>query len=430
MRKTSADSFPFVPVPGAIRECAVGWDKIAAELQRAISRSRSEKPIVVVECYPGVDERAVLIELQSRLAPKLTIHAREAYHPPERIEELVAPFLQSDNPPRVIGAGGAPGLSLVNFFDAEPLWRFRRTIDEMKGGLVLIVGCGASLIAWGNLLIYADLARREARRRFQGNEIGNVGRDNQSASFALKQKQASKIDWLLADRWKRPLIRRWNYVLDTHDPADPKLADAVDVRRGLQAATRRPFRLVCGDPNRESKSPDQPVEFVLEESSLLLDLAGLRMEVPAINLLLHQPRALLGEAVHIRFGYEFPIRLGTQNTTASLSEPISHGDGWREERVGWDERASIELCRQWLSKTVAQDTQGGVNMLQLIQGDEAIIESPERAFEPFVVHAGIPVIIPAAVRPYNIRPHGLSAGKEIVILKALVRIQKFGSRMP
>src|ERR1700761_5285686 len=95
MTKSHYDQLPFVPVTDAKHECLVGWEKIAAELQRAITRRRTEKPILVVDCYPGVDELSVLNELQSRLTPQLTIHAADAYHSPERIDKLVTPLIEN-----------------------------------------------------------------------------------------------------------------------------------------------------------------------------------------------------------------------------------------------------------------------------------------------------------------------------------------------
>jgi len=430
MRKPRYDTLPSVAIPGDFRECSVGWDKIAAELQRAIAQSLAEKPILAVECYPGVDDLTVLNELASRLAPALTIRAADAYHPSERIDQLVAPFLPTKDPIKRFDTSHATRLSLVNFFNAEPLWRFRRTIDELKGGLVLIVGCGASLVAWGNILVHADLARREARERFYQNNTGNLGADNKSVPATLKINRASHIDWPLSDRWKRPLIKRWDYVLDTNDSSEPKLADADDVRRGLQAATTRPFRVVPAcDPSGETKNPDGQLDCILEETSLLLSCAGLRIEVPAIDLLFYQPQALLGEAVQRRFGHEFPSRFGSLAPLAGPAEPLTHGDGWREERVSLNEQTSIEMRRHWFSKTMGHDTGGGINVLKLIEGDEAIVESPDRAFEPFVVHFAETFIVPAAVGSYNIRPRGSSAGTEIATLKASVRIRSSNDRM-
>ena len=431
MRQSNDDNFPFVSVPGVSRECAAGWDNIARELLRAIAKSRAEKPVIVVECYPGVDELAVFKELQSRLGPTLAIRATEAFHSTEKIDAMVAPHLRSADRYQRRTPNPARRLSLVNFFDAEPLWRFRRTIDELKGGLVLIVGCGASLIAWGDVLVHADLARREARQRFHRNETGNVGVDNKSAPATLKHHRASAIDWPMADRWKRPLIKRWDYVLDTNNASEPKMADAADVRRGFQAATKRPFRVVPAcDAVGETENSGLNLDGILEENSLLLVFDGLRIEVPAVDLVFYQPKALLGEAVHNRFGYEMPIGFDALDNIRNVSELLAHGDGWREERLAWDDRPSVEMRRLWFTKQIAQETRGGVNIWKLIEGAEAIIESPVRAFEPVVVYPAETIIVPAAVGRYNIRPHGLSAGTEIAALKASVRIPSYGNPMP
>ena len=55
-------------------------------------------------------------------------------------------------------------------------------------------------------------------------------------------------------------------------------------------------------------------DCVPEENSLLLGSARMRVEVPAIDLVFRHPRELLGEAVHARFGAEFPIRFDFLDT--------------------------------------------------------------------------------------------------------------------
>ncbi|HEX4348790.1 MAG TPA: mannose-6-phosphate isomerase [Verrucomicrobiae bacterium] len=585
MIKSNYDQSPFVTVTSTLHPCVTGWDKIAAELQRAIGRGRVEKPILVVDCYPGVDELAVLNELQSRLAPKLAIHAAEAYHSSEKIETLVAPFLGSDDS----AFGRMSGLSLVNFFNAEPLWRFRRIIDDLKEGLVLIVGCGASLIAWGHVLVYADLARRTAQERLHRNETGNLGANNLTVAANLKYKRAFFVDWRVADRWKRPLINRWDYVLDTNAPAEPKLADAGDVRSGMREAVTRPFRLVpvfglapwggrrskekeVHNLHRNVENFDWCFDCMPEENSLLLGFGGTRFEIPAIDLLFHQFRTLVGESVHSRFGDGFPIRFNLLNTMGAgndciqvhpladfarqhfgvrrtqdendylldagvdarvhlglregtdpaamqrdlknssstgaqflvdkyvnsfpakrhdhflipsgavhgsansttlqigalpyiftfdlwnwsrLSwnskakpihlapdlakaqgardttwmkenlvnhvEPLRQGDGWHEEKIGMHERNFIETHRHWFAKKVLHDTKDGVNVLNLVEGGEAVVESPTDAFAPFVVHYAETFIVPAAVGAYTIRPHGPALGQKCATIKAFVR---------
>ncbi|QAT39191.1 class I mannose-6-phosphate isomerase [Clostridium sp. JN-9] len=102
-------------------------------------------------------------------------------------------------------------------------------------------------------------------------------------------------------------------------------------------------------------------------------------------------------------------------------EVIGEGDGWIEEKTGLHEREFIETRRHWFNKTVHHNTNGSVNMLNLIDGEEAIVESPTGKFKPFIVHYAETFIIPACVEEYTIRPYGISEGKKIATIKAYVR---------
>jgi hypothetical protein len=42
--------------------------------------------------------------------------------------------------------------------------------------------------------------------------------------------------------------------------------------------------------------------------------------------------------------------------------------------------------------------------MNLVEGDEVIVESPNRRFEPFPVHYAETFIVPAMTGPYTIRP--------------------------
>ncbi|HEX4156495.1 MAG TPA: class I mannose-6-phosphate isomerase [Acidobacteriaceae bacterium] len=102
-------------------------------------------------------------------------------------------------------------------------------------------------------------------------------------------------------------------------------------------------------------------------------------------------------------------------------ETVASGDGWREERTGLHPLEFIETRRHWFSTMVHHDTRGTVHVLNLVEGDEAIVESPSGAFAPFVVHYAETFIVPAAVGAYTIRPHGPSAGRECATMLAYVR---------
>lgn len=585
MNTINYDKFPRVDVPDSPDACVTGWDAIASRLSQSYLQKNQEKSIFVVECYTGVDETCILSELKARLEPALVIDVRDALLPPAAIESIVAPFMGGNDPV----FGFLSGLQLPEFFDQARLARCREEIAALEKGLVLVIGCGARLVADGDILIYADLARWEAQLRFRRNEISNLGVENRTLAASLQYKRAFFVDWRVCDRWKRPLIAKWDYLLDTNTPGHPKLADGAAVRRGLRHAATRPFRVVpffdpapwggqwmkkyCGlDPG--PKNYGWCFDGVPEENSLLLGFGDTCIEIPSIDLVFDQPRALLGEAVHARFGDEFPIRFdfldtmeggnlsfqvhpltefiqqnfgmhytqdesyymldagpganvylglktgvdpaemlrdleiaqnggapfpaekysnqipakkhdhflipagtvhcsGAESMVLEISatpyiftfkmwdwgrlgldgkprpihldhgakniqwdrttewthrhlvncfQLIASGDGWREERTGLHEREFIETRRHWFTKSVPHDTRGGVNMLNLVEGEEAIVESPSGSFEPFIVHYAETFIIPAAIGKYTIRPHGNSAGAECATMKAFVRI--------
>lgn len=94
---------------------------------------------------------------------------------------------------------------------------------------------------------------------------------------------------------------------------------------------------------------------------------------------------------------------------------------WVEERTGLHENEFIETRRHWFTDIVPHNTGGGVNVLNVIEGDELVVESPTGAFEPFVVHYAETFIVPASVGDYTIRPYGVSEGKHCGTIKAYVR---------
>lgn len=111
----------------------------------------------------------------------------------------------------------------------------------------------------------------------------------------------------------------------------------------------------------------------------------------------------------------------TNDNLVDQVEPVTEGDGWREERTGLHHLEFIEVRRHWFTGTAPHDTRGTVNVLNLVEGPEAIVESPSGAFEPFVVHYAETFIVPAAVGEYTIRPHGAGIGKPHATVKAFVR---------
>jgi mannose-6-phosphate isomerase class I len=523
-------------------------------------------------------------EVQAHRPDARIFLSEECLKTPGEVSSLLEPLLGTD---RVFGRMN--GLRLEDYFDEERLEKMRLAVERAaKDCPVIVIGAGASFVSPGNAeLIYADIARWEIQLRWRRGEIGNLGMNNVSADFATKYKCGFFAEWRAADRVKKSLLAKIDFLLDTNSP-EAKLIRGDVFRKALEATARRPFRVVpyfdpgpwgghwmeevCDLP-RDAPNHAWCFDCVPEENSLLLGFGEHRVEVPSIDLVFMQPRALLGDAVHARFGTEFPIRFdfldtmgggnlsmqvhplteyiqdkfgmnytqdesyylldagqgatvylglrdgissekmvadlhraqqgdcefpaeeyvnrwpaqkhdhflipagtihcsGAESMVLEISatpyiftfklwdwgrlgldgkprpihiehgaaniqwdrttdwvrqelinhlECVAEGEGWREERTGLHEREFIETRRHWFTGTVLHDTCGGVNVLNLVEGDEAVVESPTAAFEPFVAHYAETFIVPAAVGKYTIRPYGRSAGKECGTIKAFVR---------
>ncbi|MDR3735677.1 MAG: class I mannose-6-phosphate isomerase [Acidobacteriaceae bacterium] len=109
-----------------------------------------------------------------------------------------------------------------------------------------------------------------------------------------------------------------------------------------------------------------------------------------------------------------------QENLINQEAPLAKGDGWREERTGLHPLEFIETRRHWFTGPVPHDTQGNLNVLNLVEGEAAVVESPTGAFSPLTVHYAETFIIPATVGAYTIRPAVVST-KPLATMKAYVR---------
>ena len=320
-RSSNYDKFPSIRVPVSRERVWQGWREIGSALSAEISRGARR---IAVEVYPGVFEDQVLRALIDALHPDHVFRTMECWRTLEEIDALVRNDLTEDPV-----FGRISRLTIDNFAEPRATAQLHERCRTAKG-TTLTFGTGTSLIEpEPDVLVLADLARWEIQRRQRTNRIGNFPASNVNETPAAKYKRAFFVDWRVADRVKEDLIGRVDYLLDTNDPSSPKMTTGEAFRAGLEAATHRPFRVVpFFDPGpwggqwmREvCDLPDGPANYawcfdcVPEENSLLLEMAGVKIEVPAMDLVLRHPRELLGESVYARFGAEFPIRFDFLDT--------------------------------------------------------------------------------------------------------------------
>lgn len=98
---------------------------------------------------------------------------------------------------------------------------------------------------------------------------------------------------------------------------------------------------------------------------------------------------------------------------------VEENASYKEEHTGLHELEFIETRRYWITDEVVIQPEHNVNMLNLVEGTAAIIDSPEGEFAPFMVHYAETFIIPAGVKKYRIRPE---KQERIAVLRAYVRV--------
>jgi len=577
------DKQPFVQVATEPDVAVSSWEVINNILKRKISERKQKSTIVAVEYYPGVHEEELKQQLIESLEPTISFFTNDLFKSENEVLELTRPNVTDD-----AVFGYMTRLKILDFFDQEKLKDAYEELSKARG-LIVVYGYGATILAKEpDLLIYADMPRWELQLRYRREEINNLGISNKGEKASLQYKRGFFVDWRVADRHKKDLLRKLDFILDTTQVLAPNLIDGDSYRKALIQTVKQPFRVVpyfdsgpwggqwmkeiC-DLDREKINYAWCFDCVPEENSLNLKFGNVLIETPAMNLLLYQAKPLLGDLVQARFGDEFPIRfdfldtmeggnlslqvhptteyirenfgmpytqdesyyildagkdatvylglnetvdpvimvselkiaqeksvpfnaakhvtkwsvkkhdhvlipagtvhcsgancmileisatpyiftfklydwerLGldgqprpinidrgekvidwsrkenwTQQQLINRIEKVGEGKGFIEEKTGLHEQEFIETRRFWFSETIIQGTENSVNVLNLIEGREAIVESPEDVFEPFVIHYAETFIVPAAVKNYSIRPYGESVGETIGIIKAFVK---------
>lgn len=294
-----------------------GYKDIAAVIK---ARTNGKKTVTVLECYTQVDKKEILDGLKGVF--DVVFNAEECTVSDAEYNARIKEFVTDD---RVFGIMNT--LNLQDFYVSEKIAAMRKKIAEAKGR-ILVYGVGASLITEGDVLVYADLARWEIQLRFAKGAT-NWKTDNSSAHKLAKFKQGFFVEWRMADRHKRALLNKIDYLLDTNRKDDPSMVEGDGFRAGLEMFASQPFRLVpyfapevwggqwmkeiCG-LNKSVSNYAWAFDGVPEENSIYMSFNGIRVEVPSVDVLFYRPQKLLGARVHGRFGDEYPIRFDFLDT--------------------------------------------------------------------------------------------------------------------
>lgn len=235
--KSNYDKYPVVNVPGMEEECRVGWRAISDRLEKDLSQIGKKVKVVVLECYQGVSDEEVVTALQSAFPASRWFFSADAMKSPEQIDAILKQDITEDE---IFGYMTRQNMDC--YFDGDKLPGIRSEIAAVTEGIVFVYGVGAAYVQPSyDLLVYADMARWEIQMRFRRNEVSNVGISNREERASLQYKRAFFVDWRICDRFKKKLMKKWDYVLDTNTAGNPKMATAKAIEAGLEKASRTPF---------------------------------------------------------------------------------------------------------------------------------------------------------------------------------------------
>lgn len=313
--KSEYDCFPKTTIKN--HKAFRGYDEIYQELNQKINNSS----VVVFDYYPGVDEEKVY-ELIKRFNFSLEINMHDIFKDGKTMTEQMKYNLTDD---RVFGKMYYG--NLLDFMDEEKLQRAKDKVNECKDS-VIIYGVGAGLITHGDIYVYFDMARWEIQLRYRKG-MPNYNATNYDEDILKKYKRGYFIEWRIADKHKAERFESFDYVVDTNASNDPQMISKDTFIESLKRLAQKPFRTVpYFDPgvwggqwmkevcNLDTNQSNYAWSFdgVPEENSILFDYDGVTFELPAMDLVLYQPKELLGEQVYSRFGAEFPIRFDFLDT--------------------------------------------------------------------------------------------------------------------
>lgn len=294
-----------------------GFDALAARLAGAGQAT--------IDGFPGViwaDFQARLHAALHRRGVRTSWHSvDDALKSAPAIDALLAPYLGGDDP---IFGFRYPG-TLADFLEPARLAALQ---PDAEADLVVLYGCGAALARWQGPLVYVDVPKNEIQFRQRAGSVSCLG-----ARQPLAPKPAYKrsyfVDWVAANRHKRELYRRIDWIVDGQRPEEITFARGADLRAGLDAMANNYFRVrpwfepgPWGGQWIRRRMPqlaqDVPnyawsFELIVPENGLVFAADDLLLEISFDFLMDRNPADIIGASASA-FGYEFPIRFDFLDT--------------------------------------------------------------------------------------------------------------------
>ncbi|MBV6643104.1 MAG: hypothetical protein KI791_20465 [Cyclobacteriaceae bacterium] len=303
---------PYIEIPCDKTSCWEGWEDIGTMLKARISEIPKKKIIITIESNLGTHITPNIQALKDAFSPNVTCRARNIFKTPEQISKLTN--RKSNGTTSLTN----PSFTIEDYFDTQKLDGLRKNIDFIEAGVILIYGIGAYKICEPDILIYSDISRWEQDQRFRRGEIENIGLDNLHDPYRAKSNWFHFVERKICDKIKRSVIHDCDFFLETNNWKKPKIATGDIIRTAYESTYSQPFfNAPFFDPelwDGEKKESNNPDDFSwgfdcnLDRNNVLFKFEDILFESPAINLIFHDPKKILGNNIFRKYGLDFPIR--------------------------------------------------------------------------------------------------------------------------
>lgn len=385
------------------------------------------KKAVMIDGLVGTDWDTI----QERLSEEFKViginvrwdKAETFQHTPATIKKLTEPFIGN------IGDvwGTQCTLDLADFFNKD-LTSFNPVAGEQ---LHILIGTGASLAGWDNL-VYFDLPKNEIQFRMRaGQSVSLI--PNEGLANPEIYKHLYFVDWVINRKHRVAIQKKIDIIADSQWQNDITWAHAASIYDGFGEMTKSVIRArpwfepgawggqwlknQVNGLNKNEVNYAWSFELIVPENGLVFESDNNHLEVAFDWLMDNQANAILGEDVKV-FGSEFPIRfdfLDTMdggNLSIQCHPSLDYIKNEFGEKITQDETYYILDCKE-----NAQVFLGFQDSIDPEEFENVLHESTEKK---------IPVAITDYVQAHNAQKHDLflipnqtihSAGKDNLVLE-------------
>ena len=338
---TYDEALNFLKISGKqIKPIITGLNESCQFLSEMISnkiKSNNKNCIIAIDGFIGIEWENIISGLRNSLERSnlsvRTVDISSFYKSPDEIENMVNPYLKSDNSFGVVYTG-----KLKDFFNITHLKELKEKIKVYKTkrnndnliDVTIIYGCGTVQPFLKNLydfILYLDITLDELLKLFEKRATFPLGYNNTMLPLDSILKRFSYIDYKVLNIHKKYVLKYIDWYVEANNAKKLILIPRDSYNIIMSAIAQRPFRLqpiyiprVWGGKYiiKIRKIPLTACAFSLEVYSpiqnLRISFGSIVIKIPFLNVLWSQSTEILGSETIRKFGEYFPLTANYDDT--------------------------------------------------------------------------------------------------------------------